>query len=103
MRLPRPRFTVRRLMVAVAIVGLGLGWIEVRRKQFTSMALDHYRKFREPCDEEGFGVSSTPPISEERRVVLRERDAYHQAMCDKYHQAARDPWLPVTHDPPEPE
>jgi hypothetical protein len=90
-----PRFRLRALMVAVAIVAVLLGlWagIERRRADFRRIARYHsYRNLGLLVDSR----SLTP-------LELR-RDEWHAALAKKYTRAARYPWLPVEPDPPEPE
>jgi hypothetical protein len=103
-RLPRVGFTVRRMMVAVAVGGVTLGcWIEVLRiarlaSDFRSKALAcaQGEKFCRACLAKG-----TPAFA--GWGSWQERLAYFTAMKDKYEHAARYPWLPVPPDPPEPE
>ncbi len=87
MRLPRFRFTVRRMMVAVAIVGIFVGLV-ARHHHFASLAA-RYR--REEVD-----WASVHDIYE-----LQGR--WCEAMAAKYEYPARYPWLPVAPDPPMPE
>jgi hypothetical protein len=90
MRVPRIRFTVRRMMVAVAIMAvlLGLfGWMDRRAGLFRERR-DFHRVHWSAIDE-GFEVEAPPA-------------AYHRAMAEKYRIAAERPWLPVAPDPPEP-
>jgi hypothetical protein len=94
MKLPRVRFTVRRMMVAVAVVGLAFGvtkWIKGRRDMFESLA-DDYLDEGSAFAEYGHGLTELNP-----------RSAWNWAMYLKYKQAARHPWFPVAPDPPEPE
>jgi FtsZ-interacting cell division protein ZipA len=103
----RPRFTVRRLMVAVAIVALVLcGW-ETWRKRSSYLELadqqsalkDHCRLMLEHVEflaERRFADKSEVALS-------RRRMDYHRDLAEKYERAARYPWLPVAPDPPEPE
>ncbi len=83
MRLPRPRFTVRRLMVVVAIaaVCLEIGiTLERRNSRFMKIA-DSYLY-------PDFGPSPTDcPIIK-----------YKRRMRAKYIRAANYPWLPVPPD-----
>jgi len=46
MRLPRPRFTLRWLMIAVAVVGVAFGGIIIhgRRNRYLSLAANHARQ-----------------------------------------------------------
>lgn len=90
MRLPRVRFTVRRLMVAVAVVGLLFGMAD-RSRRFSAIA-DLYG---------GYRVQASVTTPEEIRQ-LKEWNAYRKAFYLKYRRAARYPWLPIESDPPEP-
>jgi hypothetical protein len=80
-----PRFRIRMLMIAVAMVAFGLATIVFYRRSqnFTSRAQDH---------EVAFVISCTTP----------EYVSFHSALAEKYRRAARYPWLPVEPDPPEP-
>ena len=75
------RFTVRRLMAAVAVSAVVFVWWDRqshrRRGEFVYAAVMH------SCDS------------------ARPGD-YHGRMSAKYLWAARHPWLPVWPDPPEP-
>lgn len=92
MRLPRPRFTVRRLMVLVALLGalLGVG-IEGNRR----MTRFSRRAFYHRVNAMGPGVDLGPAFERKR--------AWHEQMERKYDYAAGHPWLPVAADPPPPE
>ena len=87
-----PRFTVRRLMVAVAIIGSALG-ITLRRDRFRSIAVHHRAEFRKL-------IPRIKPFG------MRDKDwhpiEWHESMARKYEHAARYPWLPVAPDRPEP-
>jgi hypothetical protein len=113
MRMPRFRFTVRRMMVAVAIVGFLLGaaamWriaasrgasaaYHAREAEFSRRSLKDYRDGR-------VTLRGTLTDREAARIARRlERIApYHDVLARKYERAARYPWLPVEPDPPEPE
>jgi hypothetical protein len=92
MRLPRVRFTVRRMMIAVAVVGVALGmclWMVRRSKIFRERSNDHGRTWAAMMErgmEPGNGLAD-----------------YHRRLSEKYDRAALIPWLPVAPDPPEPE
>jgi hypothetical protein len=104
MRLPRPRFTVRRLMVVVAILALALtvyAGIERRRARLQRVAQHHWEKA---------AANSVVQADANRTIYrasasLRNRQLahYHVNLAYKYANAARYPWLPVAPDPPEPE
>jgi hypothetical protein len=115
MRLPRFRFTVRRMMVVVAIVGTLFGFtaIGIRRSAFLRRAEAHGKAAREQeaiaeylaiartykINAAGTGFILTPDWSG-RAKALR---SYHDQLQNKYLRAARYPWLPVAPDPHMPE
>ena len=86
MPFPRVRFTVRRLMVAVAIVAVVSAML-IRAAWFRALS-DHHRSRI---------ILVGPPSPQ------LERTLYHMEMSNKYAKAASHPWLPVASDPPEPE
>ena len=102
MKLPRVRFTVRRMMVAVCVLAVAL---------FTAVMLRRSYEYRERALEnadaeelslsyadEGRGENGDP-----QRVARGEQmAAYHRALRIKYERARWYPWLPVAPDPPEP-
>jgi len=103
MRLPRLRFTVRRLMVAVAILALALtGYvgIEKRRARLQRLAQHHW----------GMVAANSVVQADANRTIyrasatLRNRRLahYHVNLAYKYANASRYPWLPVATDSPEP-
>ena len=88
MRLPRVRFTVRRLMVVTAVVALAAyGAVLWRRSA----------EYRERADQ--FCPLTMSGNNAEERVWLERR----WLMFYKYDRAARYPFLPVAPDPPQPE
>ena len=120
MSLARVRFTVRRMMVAVAIAAIALGWtvildrgiesdwggpseIEVRRQAFERQAA-----YREAERVSSVAYLWNRYVYTNRRghmmsdASVRAND-WHVALAEKYRAAARYPWLPVVPDPPEPE
>jgi hypothetical protein len=113
MRFPRVRFTVRRMMVAVAIVAVAtaMGVTLYRRSQrFRGIAAAFVLK-----EDLATVVPSVSPdeVREtyrpgasywEVRVVAKPKNAaYYTQMRMKYERYSRYPWLLVTPDPPEPE
>jgi hypothetical protein len=89
MWLPRVRFTVRRMMVAVAVLAIsmaaGLRWFDLRSR---ARAYAFW--------------AAVSPVS--FKGPKGERLATHYDLLRlKYEWAARYPWLPVAPDPPEPE
>jgi hypothetical protein len=80
-----PRFTVRRLMVAVALVAVLIGTARVldgRRRRFARLAND-------------YGLKAI----EDRKAGRAGRNLQQ---FEKYIYAAHHPWLPVEPDPPGP-
>jgi hypothetical protein len=99
MRLPRLRFTVRRMMVAVAVVALVLGAVAlgVRSGEFRNRARYHEVMAASPL----LGVKPAPPVFDPVRYTPKW-SAYHARLKRKYERAARRPWLFVAPDPPLP-
>jgi hypothetical protein len=88
-----PRFTVRRLMVAVAIFGSALGILIERSERFRWIAADHRGEVPK-------NIPRIKPVGmDDKRWHLFE---WHESMARKYEHAARYPWLPVAPDLPEP-
>jgi hypothetical protein len=120
MRWPRVRFTVRRLMIAVAAVGIGL-WIGQRIMWGSPLArayriyVDIHSRDRDDAEEAASvaeGLADEHAVRKESEAERRYRDdaghlrtkaAYHADLIRKYARAARYPWLTVEPDPPEPE
>jgi hypothetical protein len=99
MRLTRPRFTVRRLMVLVAVISLILGG-EVKRKQWAFWS-EHCRekgRFHEAKAAGARGICidafNNPPTLATDEVSAR----YHDQMAQKWEVAARRPWSSVRAD-----
>jgi hypothetical protein len=104
-RLPRVRFTVQRMIIAVAIVGTGLGLIE-RRLRALARAEHHLSQVVSQgwaCSRDGsyrFYVDGQGMPATARQV---RNSAWHHELYSKYRLAANYPWLPIEPDPPEPE
>lgn len=103
MRLPRVRFTVRRMMVAVAILALALtayAGIERRRARLQRLAQFHWEKVA----ANSVVQADANPTIYRASASLRNRQLahYHVNLAYKYANAARHPLLPVATDPPEP-
>jgi hypothetical protein len=103
MPLPRVRFTVRRMMVAVAITGVTLGfhsWSTRRSDAFATLWIHHYCK----ATDSGIEMEKAGRKGDAARAaLLRRRMDWHCDMWRKYGHASRYPWLPVPPDPPGPE
>jgi hypothetical protein len=106
----RPRFTLRWLMVAVAIVailtGLKISW--QRQPLYRQMAKDFAaKKFYAleaarlyPRPSKMHHWVNTESGSYE---IWPENSGYYALMREKYERLAKNPWLPVASDPPEPQ
>ena len=107
MRLPRVRFTVRRMMVAVPVVALTIAAIQMwQRRSFCRDQAERWTTHAEALRIQAGAIltnSLSPPEEIERDVDLlnrhRER-AEHQRRW--YARAASYPWLPIPEDLPLP-
>ncbi len=106
MKLPRVRFTIRRIMVAVAIVAmLFIGVVLWRRSQ----------EYRRRAESHDLLLWSALPVAIDEAASpgrlggglsvggLLRRAKYHHEMSRKYWWAAARPWVSVDPDPPPPE
>jgi hypothetical protein len=95
MKFPRAQFTVRRMMVAVALASLAIGMI-ARSRQMREVAARH--------EAEAHQHSQMMPLPNGGLVELFDtRGQWHRAMAEKYGRASRYPFLPDVADPPEPD
>ena len=116
MKIPRISFTVRRMMVAVAVVALAFAIVHLwsLRQLYLKMAAQHggisalrdrtpediaFWEARLTAQHEGLPASDPWPGG---HPLVPSMARYHEAMRLKYERAARYPWLPVAPDPPEP-
>jgi hypothetical protein len=106
MRLPRVRFTVQRMMAAVAVAAVFLGliakfpdWSDRRRHRFLITRDEYSLDCQTLVSRDRIAIQSAHV---EGRVDPRLL-SHFRFMKDKYEAAARYPWLPVWPDPPEPE
>ena len=111
-----PRMTMRRWMIAVALIATGLGACEVarRRQRYRQLAaMLARRELGEVADLSAKAFTGpgcvidlvVDPETAELPAALegsRQRALYYRRMSRKYKLAARYPWLPVEPDPPEP-
>jgi hypothetical protein len=110
MRWPRPRFTVRRIMIAVAILALSLRailWVDEMR---TRSALYDRRACEFTCERTGHPISGWFITRKDGTVVSIHddeysllNDAWASNMARKYWRLSDYPWLSVEPDLPCPE
>ena len=97
-----PKFRIRTLMIAVAVLGIafgglaGLRQMDQRRQRFRALARNHLVNRLTLI---GLAEHQAAKADTER---YRMRAEYHLALNQKYQYAASHPWLPVSSDPPEP-
>jgi hypothetical protein len=130
MRLPRIRFTIRWMLVAVAVIAVGMGIVMTWRKQtFQLSQAERYLNYQEQDQTLLDGYKSTAwtagyrgqskdqsvrqgrsdqywrdeAITAELGVVYSYRLlAYHRQMAGKHLRAAARPWETVSPDPAPP-
>jgi hypothetical protein len=119
MRLPRVRFTVRRLMIVVAVVAIAV-WLPIvltRRAKYHRLAreFDARATVARSLGPYGRLHAGSVAIRDDTVYVFQQEAGgapfvcvgahsdYYDAMKTKYERAARYPFLPVAPDPPEPE
>ena len=131
MRLPRVRFTVRRMMLFVAFVGVAIGGsIEITREfaRLRQLSHNYWVKSRRIAGRErmvrsGAAISHAAWVAQVQDIERTERRTggwfkmgrpyapdrckrlipYFLALRLKYERAARFPWLHVEPDPPTPD
>jgi hypothetical protein len=101
-----PKFRIRTLMIAVAVLGIAFGGLAglqrmaQRSQRLLALARNHrQRGIVNRLTLEGSVAHRAAKAETER---YRMRTEYHDALKLKYEYAARHPWLPVSSDPPEP-
>jgi hypothetical protein len=112
MRRPRVRFTVRRLMIAVAVAAcLMAAWVGVARLRRLSsdyrVRTEQHAGIEETLrrivasDGANAPVDVSPgPGLPSRRFTAGAVAEHEAALRRKYERASRYPWLPVEPDPP---
>jgi hypothetical protein len=107
MRVPRVRFSIWQIMVAVAAVALAMAIrietarIRLRSVDYQLRSLDHGLAAMRYDGRPAF--SCRGPVELPSSVRDPRKAAYHAAMSDKWAEAAEHAWLPVAPDPPEPD
>jgi hypothetical protein len=117
MPIPRGRFTVRTLMVAVAVVAILFGgMIELPRlwslrQQYLGFAekygywetrLNGAVGIRQEVTYYSTRLPRGPEPSPARLAEMKAEASYYAGLRAKYERAARLPWLPVAPDPAPP-
>jgi hypothetical protein len=99
---PRFRFTVRGMMLAVAVAGMACGGEVVRRRRAAFLAqAEVHRALADYLSVSEHYVLR--PGDTHLSLTGRRRAEVEARLAAKYERAARHPWLPVAPDPPEPE
>jgi hypothetical protein len=105
----RFRFTIRRMMVVVAIVAVicGGGSYAWRREQLRRRLEGYHWKISHHSQMERSSItaiveSNVPTGPDELARLNSVRTAYHASMRRKYQRAAVRPWQGIEPDPPEP-
>ncbi len=114
MKFPRVRFTVRRMMVIVAVsaalMGAGVGYVRLSRKAAglraragEHAAMEQTLRWMIATSGADAPVDISPgPGIRSKRFTARAVADHVAALKAKYERAARFPWLHVEPDPPEP-
>jgi hypothetical protein len=91
MRISRVRFTVRRLMLGVAIVGLLLGFIFERRSRFERLSIEHHLKAGELMQEvnESGEFVKIVILDKNGKPVSLDRREYHLDLSSGFALFAR--------------
>src|SRR4051794_27420521 len=94
MRMPRVRFTMRWMMVSVAIVAIIVApkMVAARRAEIANLRVE-YEAARDAHLDEALSISDT------KAHRLRQ---WHIGLYQKYRRAPQNPWPPVEPDPPQP-
>lgn len=104
--MPRPRFRLRTILIAIAISGLMAGFVAAGQRTAYRQQ-EAYRHYRLAINYEN-QIRNLPadeicgPIDRKLFSSLRKRFDYHVYLYIKYKDASRHPWLPVPPDPREP-
>jgi hypothetical protein len=109
MRLPRVRFKVRRMMIAVAVVAMVTGMYGLARRSTIYESKARLNADREVLSRDLMASFANPDRPEVVEICRQEyavnlaRAEHEGRLKLKYLHAARYPWHPVEPDPPEPE
>ncbi len=111
MRVPHVRFTVRRMMVAVAIVAALIWGEQTRRRRSyfrgrATICRTNAAEFARAYTTGQMSIFRTKPSGPRiatTRPLVREWAIYYDRLWKKYERASRYPWEYVPPDPPPPE
>jgi len=109
-----PKVTIRRAMIAVAIIAVPLGfWSRAmfsRRQSYLSDAAYHARREGEERhnlevferNRRARAAATSDPSMAKMEQASRLRVAYHVVLKNKYQKAAAHPWVSIPPDPKDP-
>jgi hypothetical protein len=112
------RFTIRRMMIAVAVVAVFFGlavegprlWVLrqtylglAERYGYWELRYNGSVELRQELTYVSLSQPRGPEPSPERLVKMKARGDHYGRQRAKYAHAARYPWLSVAPDPPEPD
>jgi hypothetical protein len=100
MRLPRVRFSVRRLMIATALAALLMAIAVGLQRRAAQLRRLSFSQSREANRWEVLLTESS--VNGPLAVAVLARVHWHDAMAARYERAARSPWLTVETAPPAP-
>ena len=104
---PRPEFTVRQLMVAVALTAalLGVGRVFFLAVLYARISASHHRRELAARDRGEWGgrMMQKGELAPAKKPLARDVADYHAALKEKYRRASASPWFPLSADPPDPE
>lgn len=101
-----PRFRLRTLMLAVAIVAVALAAdVCYRRHAAFGLRAEQCRRGASAAymSEQAARLRNRFDHDPRTTAAFFQRAEYYEALGAKYQRAARYPWLPVAPDPPPPE
>ncbi|SRR5579883_3454281 len=104
MRGPRWQFSLRRMMIAVALAALVFGGEATRRRWSTLSSAYRVKAalFESRAMMAARGRSEAEVLNVHRKGEFQRLADHYDALALKYDLAARFPWLPIGPDPPEP-
>ena len=98
MTMPRPRFSLRTLLVVVTVCAVGCAAAIAQ--------INRAARLRQLADQHGVEVWNNACIIQKKRryrVDPRLAIEYHRAMEEKYREQIWHPWVALSSDPPKPD